>query len=392
MIFRDLIQDGIIDTATWLIITKEDYETIDNALNSVKTMKSPPDKKTLDAVLAVRHETIHFLHSISTSFLFSYSCNYLHACIDVIKLIRNDKIDLEKIPHSGYQGFLGELRQTMLSSDVEGKIRTIDIIEGAAVLCSYRGLLQGQHLDFLKHLQEYHQNQKQYTNAYLYLTDLIGELAFTLFSPICYVSLQGDNPGQNFVLISRNVVKALNDFSIEEIVYDPLTFVLEVSDMSEEGCFPNVVKNIKREGLFTHPILDPYIERIIIEEKIRLADFFARPYVYEQVKTNEFDDFIMDIVPPVHLYSDRKMKLMGLATKLGKDYGVALHHMTSMIGMIPKLLYSKNSKMFCPHTICPVHSTNLCNKYYVFPSDDYTKCAFPTILTETKLGFLIQQS
>lgn len=389
MIFRDLIQDGIIDTATWLIITKEDFTTIDDALNAVKSMKDPPNKRTLDAVLAVRHETIHFLHSISTSFLFLYSCNYLHACLDVIKLIRNDKIDLDKIPQSGYQAFLEELRQALVSSDSEGKIRTIDVIEGSAVLCSYRGFLQGNHLDFLGHLAEYHQNQKQYTNAYIYLTNLIGELAFTLFSPICYLSLQGDNPGQSFVLITKNVTKALNDYSIEEIEFDPLTFILEVSSMVEEGCFPNVVKNIKREGRFTHPILDPYIERIIKERNIRLADFFARPYVYEQSRTDENLNFIMDIVPPVHLYSDRKMKLMGLATKLGKDYGVALHHLTSMIGMIPRLLYSKKSKMFCPHTNCPVHNTTLCNKYYLFPSDDYKNCAFPTILNETKLGFLI---
>ena len=356
---RYITQEGWTDTATWLIILREDFDTIQVALSDL-TAWGENARRYADAFLTIRHETVHFWHAISTNFLYSYSCNYIQFCIDAINSVRNGGKSYDDIPFSEFQGKFRELTELLLSP--AAPIRTLDVIEGCAVLCSYRmNLSSASHKGFLNHLNQRHSGQQEYRAAYLYATEVLDEYAFDLFAPACYLALQGDNPGRNLESILLFARDGLHDFPDSYIKGDPLAYLVEVTSMSEDKCFPSIVKRQMPQGYFSHPILQPYIERIAQASHLRLADIFARPYIYEDKSylSKEIGDFLLDVSPPLHVYSGRAGLLMGLGQKLGKDYGIIIHHLTALAGLVARLVFDIRQEMLCPHQQCPVYKTNL---------------------------------
>lgn len=341
-----------------------------------------------DAFLTFRHETVHFWHAISTSFLYSYSCNYINFCIDALNTVRHSSKRYEDIPFSEFQPKFNELTELLLSPSAP--IRTIDVIEGCAVLCAYRmNFPRGSHEGFLRHLDERHSGQREYRNAYLFASKILGASTFDLFAPACYLSLQGDNPGRNLETILLYARDGVEIAPHEYIVEDPLSFLLEATNMQEEGCFPYLVRRSMPKGYFSHPILQPYIEKIAQTTNLRVSDIFARPYLYENNSRDEIGDFLTDMSPPLHIYSGRAGLLMGLGQRLGKDYGIIIHHLTAIVGLTARLVFDTCSQMLCLHQNCPVYKTNLCQRYLAFPLDDYKKCKFPELLEGIKLGRLL---
>ncbi len=386
---RYITQEGWTDTATWLIILREDFNTIQAALANPNAWGENAQRYA-DAFLAIRHETVHFWHAISTNFLYSYSCNYMQFCIDAISSVRQGGKSYDDIPYSEFQGKFRELTELLLSPPAP--IRTIDVIEGCAVLCSYRmNFSSASHQGFLHHLNQRHSGQREYRSAYLFATEALGEYAFDLFAPACYLALQGDNPGRNLETILLFARDSLRYFPDSSITGDPLSYLLEVANMDEEGCFPSVVKKQMPQGYFSHPILQPYVEKIAQTSHLRVADIFARPYIYEDNSKSSqgISDFLSDISPPLHVYSGRAGLLMGLGQKLGKDYAIVIHHLTALVSLVALLVFGIRQEMLCPHQECPVYKTNLCQRYLAFPLDDYKKCKFPELLDGVRLGNLL---
>lgn len=383
-----ITQEGWTDTATWLIILRENFEMMKRAASMPEVMGKDAQRYS-DAFLTFRHETVHFWHAISTNFLYSYSCNYINFCIDALNSVRHGSKRYGDIPFSEFQPKFNELTELLLSPSAP--IRTIDVIEGCAVLCAYRmNFPRGSHKGFLRHLDERHSGQKEYRSAYLFATKMLDETAFDLFAPACYIALQGDNPGRNLETILLYARDGIEIASREYIVEDPLAFLLEAANMPEEGCFPYVVRRSMPQGYFSHPILQPYIEKIAQTAHIRVSDIFARPYLYESNSHGEIGDFITDMSPPLHIYSGRAGLLMGLGQRLGKNYGIIIHHLTAIVGLAARLVFDARSQMLCPHQNCPIYETNLCQGYLAFPLDDYKKCKFPELIEGIKLGRLLE--
>lgn len=386
---RYITQEGWTDTATWLIILREDFETIRRAASTPEAIREEAQRYS-DAFLTFRHETVHFWHAISTNFLYSYSCNYVSFCIEALNSVRHGKKRYSDIPFSELQPKFKELTELLLSPP--NPIRTIDVIEGCAVLCAYRmNFPYASHEGFLRHLRQRHSGQREYENAYLFATKILGEVAFDLFAPACYLALQGDNPGrnlENILFYARDGVRlVLHNYIIE----DPLTFLLQATNMQEDGCFPSVIGRSIPQGYFSHPILQPYIEKISQNSHLRLADVFARPYIYDDnpQQNQEISDLLSSISPPLHVYSGRAGLLMGLGQELGRDYGIIIHHLTALVSLVARLVFDIRQEMLCPHRDCPVHKTNLCQRYLAFPLDDYKNCKFPELLDGIRLGNLL---
>lgn len=386
---RYITQEGWTDTATWLIVLREEFDAVQSALSDMSAWgESAP--RYMDAFQTIRHETVHFWHAISTNFLYSYSCNYIQFCIDAINCVRHDGKSYNDIPYYEFQDRFRELTSQLLSSS--GSIRTIDVIEGCAVLCSFRmNYSNVSHQSFLNHLKQRHSGQQEYESAYLFATQMLGEHAYDLFAPACYLALQGDNPGRNLESILLFARDGLQHVPPKYITEDPLSYLIEVASLSEDGCFPSVVQKQIPQGYFSHPILQPYIERIAQASNLRLADIFARPYIYEGLEQKqEVSEFIEDISPPLHFYSGRRGLLMGMGQKLGKDYGIIIHHLTAIVSIVARIVFDIRQEMLCPHKQCPVYKTNLCQRYLAFPLDDYKKCKFPELLEGIKLGRLLE--
>jgi hypothetical protein len=386
-----ITQQGWTDTATWLIILQEDFEIMKQAAFTPEVIGKDAQRYS-DAFLTFRHETMHFWQAISTSFLYSYSCNYVNFCIDALNAVRHGGKGYTDIPFTEFQSKFNQLTEILLSPSQA--IRTIDVIEGCAVFCAYRmNFPHASHEGFLRHLDERHSGQKEYRNAYLIATKMLGESAFELFAPACYIALQGDNPGRNLETIFLYAKDGLQFASHYDIFDDPLTFLLEEAHMQEEGCFPfTVARSLPQftQGYFSHPILQPYIERIAQTTNLRLSDIFARPYLYENNSQDEISSFLSDMYPPVHVYSGRTALLMGLGQQLGKDYSIIIHHLTAIVGLASRLVFDTRSQMLCPHHNCPIYKTSLCQGYLAFPLDDYEKCKFPELLEGIELGKLLQ--
>lgn len=397
---------GWVDTASWQIIFRENYEILMSALSLPERRSSyyGIDTEILnrycDSIQTFFHETIHFWHSISTNFLHSYSVNYLSRCLDVVESIVSRKISRSDIPLSEFQPYFN-VNDVLLSPSES--VRTIDVIEGCAVLCSFRmleswknSLLQWEvkmfdpqatvevrstHQSFLCHLQDKHFKQREYTSAYLLATNTLGDKAFDLFSPICYLALQGSTPGKNFVAILKWVKDNIDSFNVKE---DLLSFLAQSTMDGIEGCFPSVVR---QEGLpegFSHPILQPYVQHIVQVFDIRVEDFFARPYY-------NFGIDYSSITPPMVLfYPNRMIRIMGIGAKLGKDYIKLINTLTAVVGLIKLLVYGIKDEMHCPHGNCPIYKTRLCQNYYNFPLN-YKTCSFPRLLEEMKLENLLEK-
>lgn len=386
--YRFIDQDGWIDMATWLIILGSDSATFDEALSPTEGL-SPNTECCSDALLAVRHETVHFWHAISTDFLYSYSVKYLRRCKQVLNEVRKHNKGYTDIPFSEFEPLMRELGAVL--SCKYGGIRTIDIIEGSAVLCSYRMHdLDASHDSFLEHLKRRHSNQSQYSKAYLYATDLVGEHAFDVFSPACYLAMQGDHPAQNFTTIVKRAREKLSSMNSYE---NPFMYLLDTSGLMLNGCFPSVVRVSGIEEGFKHPILEPFAVRVSKQISPPAEYFFAEPYRYESRGRIECSSplrqMIKDVVPPLHLYADRQMKLMGKGQALGTEFAQTLHHLTALVGLIRRLVTGSSPIMHCPHRDCYIHKRKLCCRYFAFPADDYSKCSFPDILKGMKLGRLL---
>jgi len=383
-----ITQEGWTNTATWLILLREDFETMKRAAFTPEVISKDAQRYS-DAFLTFRHETVHFWHAISTSFLYSYSCNYINFCGEALNAVRLGNKKYAEIPFTEFQPKFKALTELLLSSSTS--LRTIDVIEGCAVLCAFRmNFPHASHEGFLRHLDERHSGQSEYRSAYLLATKVLGKSAFDIFAPACYLALQGDNPGRNLETILLYAKDGVEITPREYIVEDPLTFLLEATNMQEEGCFPYFVKRTMPEGDFSHPILKPYIEKIAQTTNLRLSDIFARPYHYESNSQDEVSNFLSDMYPPILIYSGRTALLMGLGQQLGKDYGIIIHHLTTLVGLATLLVFDNRGQMLCPHNNCPIYKTNLCQGYLAFPLDDYKNCKFPELLEGIKLGKLLE--
>jgi hypothetical protein len=119
---------------------------------------------------------------------------------------------------------------------------------------------------------------------------MLGELAFDLFAHACYLALQAEKPGHQFDAILLYVKERVKSVARERIIDDPLTFLLDATNGREDHCFPLALKRAMSQSMPSHPILQPYVERIAqAADDLRVCDFFARPYFYLRQAAHDSD-------------------------------------------------------------------------------------------------------
>jgi hypothetical protein len=351
---------GLTDTASWLVFIDEDYETVERYIERFSGSEvTGRNYLSFYSFLTLQHETMHFWHAISTPFLFFYSCDYLGLCLRAVAAFARSKKRYSDIPPDGFGQEFKELDARLhISRDLEisleraeAKLRSgswhrwersepapcmtnaLQVIEGCAVLCSYRLCYsRPSHEGFLNHLKQDYSGEFLviYGGAYLLATSILGELAFDLFAPACYLALQAENPGHNFDAILSYAKERVKSASLEQIIDDPLTFLLDAINAREDHCFPLTVKRAMSQGARVpfHPILQPYVERIAqVADDLRICDFFARPYFYRYYSADgtvqaKLREFLVDMLPPAHVYKSDVTRCLrtGLGIHLGDEY------------------------------------------------------------------------
>jgi hypothetical protein len=294
----------------------------------------------------------------------------------------------------------------VLTEEIIG-LRTLDIIEGSAVLCAYRAFsFTGDNHDaFIRYLKQAHHNRTEYTIAYEFATQLLGEPAYDLFAPAAFLALQSPKPLELFIALIGAAAKFGDPKRGRE---NPLNYLSEMSGVPLDICFVLNPQNriaemndlLRREGVLPpdgdmeHYILKPYVESA---HKIPGGlDFFARPYHYMRPGGTPPPAGLLDtLMPPVYLVPSHSrtdtVYSMGLGAKLGMDYIAKVCGYTALIGVVRKTIMGTVDEMICWHKACPVYKTGLCHRYYLIPSEDYKECRFSDFLRVSGLDRLLSE-
>jgi hypothetical protein len=374
----DVVQEGIIDSATWLIITNYN--------------QGEPDRSD-SALITENHEKSHFWQAISTNFMYVYSCKYFNLCTQLLAQIKSfDYLKDKNLPLTEYINLFKLLGKQLELTDKKELIRVIDIIEGYAVFCSFRKSFPSKNdEEFKDFLKKNHEGQKIYTGAYQFMADEIGtDITFEIFSIICYISLQLDSPSDYFVDFVTNFKKdfARNKKVKNALLSRPYSFIIEYSNIDEDYFLINSYKTgiFEPNGVFKHQLLDPYLFLFSELDLSVINRIFSSPNKYSEQKVKEFSDiFHLAIQPPLTLFQNGEFKEDGMVKIAGRGFSGLLHHWTALFGVIMRIVFDKKRKSFCYHKECSYHSLNLCNKYYGFPIENYLKCQFPEMIRVTGL-------
>jgi hypothetical protein len=424
-----------INPATWVTVVNGDVLTFEEAIESVTYDARFYSQKHYDATVSYFHEVTHFWHSISTFFFHAYSLTYLqHHSEFFAQLTKtsSSQLDFTKI-----RGVREDLRNALFES-TDFIVRTFDILEGVAVFNAYRICsFEPRNQDFLEYLEENFTGQSEYKAAYLYAHEELGEVAFDIFSTLCYLALQNTNPAKVFIdnienIKRNNTTKKLrNSISPETCLF---TFIRSETSTTQEQTFLEVIGS---DPIVEHPILRPYVEFVsgIINTGLapleKIEDFFARPYhylrgyltnfpnevmlalFYEAAKgnngqsltiVNNFQQFKLASPLRIHLnpQSADTMKRgrvvfehsvsvipTGLAMELDDSYAAFVQATTAGMGIVEALLTNdvKSIRMHCPHTSCTLHETRLCAKFYNFPTTHFQECSFFSLLLDFGIKF-----
>jgi hypothetical protein len=231
---------------------------------------------------------------------------------------------------------------------------------------------------------------------------VLGDLAFDLFAPLCYLALHTEDPGRILEDLLLHTKECLKSASRAQIIEDPLTFLLDGTNSREEDLFPMAIRRAMAQGsqMPSHPILQPYLEKFAqAPDDLRLSDFFARPYYYRTSGYSRGDkrrekhlEFLTEMLPPAQVYSKNVGSCLraGLGTRLGNEYTQKIAELTTIVALAERLVLGKHDQVLCPHQKCPVHTTGLCQGYFAFPSDDFRKCQFPEFLKDLNLRGLLE--
>lgn len=383
--FKFTTAEGATDIASWLIAYRETWEEIRGQMSG----ESPDfeQERIYEYLVTTHHEMIHFWQAISTNFLFFHSQRHLDVCVDLLNAYRDAASTFK---HEDFREHFVEMQKHLLEA-CDG-VRCIDIIEGQAVLCSYRMTVpDAAAAGFAAHLERYHSNQPIYTTAYSRAAELVGEAAFELFSPLCFVALQTGHPSNTFrellVAASLNLhlhKKCSLDIIPQQLRLDPLSFIFGVLTIDASSfLLPSVKSNDPR---IAHPILAPYVQEAASSESA--LDFFARPYELFGIR-RPMSRLPRLMAPPVQLHADGRVNIMGLGRSLGMDWALQTFYLTAATGIASHLLFGGTRDMSCPHVNCPQYTRRLCHKFYNFPITDQSQCSFPRFLKEIGLAELL---
>ena len=436
---------SFIDAITWINIVYTSHKSFEENLNvgysKINSNKAPSTKQ--DIAVTFLHEIVHFLHSLSTVFLYNYSTVYWQGYNKLIHYLRkfgpcNDVVDWTQLTED-------TIRKNWLL-DPEQQLNNIDIIEGLAVFLSYRMTFADKsHNDFIDYLRYRHEGQEHYKRAYNLISKEFGGHAFELFSPICYLAMQTEHPYKSFyeIVSQLSQLKVANPDCYRDLVEDAnICKMLDILNLSAEEHLLHVLMNLKEGGDEPNIILKPYLKYLItgIKDKVlsldTLSDIMARPYQYlpfedggllsffylpsQKATDGSFHLFRSNIMqfklqPPVRIYFNEKdalggygfhmssasnFKLLGPTSVFLNELPLSTHsddyinkyytyiqQFFAMVGIIRGLAFANTGQieMICGHDKCPLHSDKLCCSYLWFPDQNYSECVFKSFV-ETQTG------
>lgn len=335
-----------------------------------------PEKRDYEATLAWRHETIHFIQSISTAFLYNHSLASVKYAFNVLDNLKNFLSIKNKT--TAFESTIKAL------SAREYGLSVRDLLEGVAVIESFRMNTPNPNvLNFLKFRDDLFPggNDSCYRKSFDYLSQRIDQsIAYHLISPLSFVALQSDNPPKSYVTIIEDLsINTSLDDLIQATIPEMFThFGMNIHD--------HLLYNLNSVPLkLRHPILYECAKNAVDHlDIIDLIEMAARPSLIEYSEISR--EAIESLLPPMVAFSSSPgAKLEGMTfglAKQEKEIGQLIMHTVGLIGAAERLTLFKESSdlfQFCPHSAsCPHYASALCFNYFSPPSIKlgYANCGF----------------
>jgi hypothetical protein len=358
--------------ATGLVVVRESKDFFR------RTISNPPtnEKRDFEATLAWRHETIHFVQSISTAYLYSHSVATVRYAFNIL---------------DNFQEFLGMRDKTTMFESVtktlssrENGISIRDLLEGVAVVESFKmNALRPTVAEFLRFRNYFFPGDDDscYRRSFDYVSEHIGQpFAYHLLAPLSFIALQSDNPPESF----RTIVEGmLSSGSLDHLVKADVPSLFSYFGMNAQDHMLYQLDAMPVE--MRHPVLYAGTTYAISLLGIpSLLEMTARPAIIESSGINQ--EAVEALLPPVVAFSSSPgSKLEGMtfgSAKRDKELLQLIVHTTGLIGAAERLtLFRDNSDIyqFCPHgTNCPHYASALCFNYFSPPSIElgYANCGF----------------
>jgi hypothetical protein len=191
----DLVAD--VDWATGLIRMHVPLAEWQRVLALEPTELGGDDLYLLETIT---HEHVHVLQLITTGYLYELSLDCLKQCVAAL----DEHRDLDGIyAHRGeYRLPLEVITMPLGEPGAEG-VRTIDILEGAAMLTQKRVHWPGLGPEMYERVLDAEAADAAYRNAYDAAVDILGGDAFDQFTHIASLSLMTTEPQTVFVPLAR---------------------------------------------------------------------------------------------------------------------------------------------------------------------------------------------
>lgn len=357
--------EGMTLFETWMVLLREDYEFFQTIFES-DTLSD----RGLDLVSTLNHEAVHFFSSFTQSFSYNYMKILQNLCVRIMANARQGLLDAKK---------LRSLREVYnsydhLITDRKFGASVIDLLESMAVTESFR--LSSSKNTTLRNFKAFLRKffpyeDSTYRRAINIVIQNFGiESALELTPRLCFLALNGDNPGRNFQFFIRRLneltiiglpnLKALDLCTIFEM--DPADSLLrKYRELSED-------KQCK--------FLTPYVEKLhTLGSFVDIFEYAARPGDLAKESDPEFGQIMF---PPVILFNNGKHTKSDLFKQLSEDDQFFYFDLAAIMGACERLLLKEELYQYCPHEKCPIHKTALCHMWYAVPQNiPWAKCAFP---------------
>jgi hypothetical protein len=258
---------GEANLYAWMVTLNDEYT-------------AQPDQARYQEALV--HEGVHFMHAITTSYVYLKACSFFKEIQEIRRKIIStpDPIKLPAPIESRISAILATMAQKSIrltTPSIPG-VSALDLMEGTAVLVASHTC--EPHLNykaFMEMLGEKYSSQRQYCDAYLLADHYLGESSFDLFPVLSFLSLCTEDPGLSFCRYIELVGKS-GLLNVRMRLY--ASDVLHLGQQNGIECVTAVEASIENE----HPILKPYIEQYRAEKrKFPLIEFGSRPYEWRHL-------------------------------------------------------------------------------------------------------------
>jgi hypothetical protein len=376
---------------TGLIVLRESHGAIRRTRPAAEAWSS----RDIDAVRTYDHESVHFLQSLTSGYLFHHSLRYIDACRlvlraggaptgqsrDIIEKYRDLTFDRAHEP--GKRIDIKETPDGTLFVPVppEQTISAADILEGVADLAAFQRTTRGATArDYVDESRKRYAGNAgaTYWNTFSYLAGEVGlDGAYQCLCPLSFVTLNSSDPATTFTTLVAKA-KELGS-SLADACRDLGALFKLIGDGRIEDHF--VFRRAKVGDIDYHPTLTPCLEYALQHVPPRtLLEYAANPAAMNDAP----EAHCLALHPPVIITSsDRTGKVTTMFNGRAsgdRDFGSHVMHFTAACGAAERLLFPTQSRyQFCPHNRCEHYEAGLCFRYFTPPSVErgHENCQFP---------------